>query len=84
MTQKTFNILDFCFTRIKAYYFGIFHDKFIRSLIEDVPEENEVFLSGMWLYYIANANSIAINLGYEADRVFKVGFHSYVYLYRLE
>lgn len=85
MTQKTFNILEFCSTWIKSSNFGIFQDVSIRSILENVPEEDGVILSGMWLYCIANGvNSIAVNLGYVADKAINIGPHTYVYLYRLE
>ena len=83
MTQKTFDLLDFCSTRVKWYSFGIFQNRFIKNLIDDVPEEQNVMLSGMWLYYIASTNKIAIDLGYVADKTIQLDCHAFVYLYRL-
>lgn len=84
MTQKIFNILEFCTTWLRTDCFGIFQDQYISRFIDDIPENDDKSYNGMWLYYIASVNMIASNWGYVADDVIKIGSHKFVYLYRLE
>ena len=83
MTQKTFNILEFCTTWLRSSDFGIFQNRFISNLIDDIPEDDNKLYSGMWVYYIASVNMVASNCGYVADDVIQIGAHKFVYLYRL-
>lgn len=84
MTQKTFNILEFCTTCLRSSDFGIFENRFIGNLVDDIPEDKNMLFSGMWVYVIASVNMIAANWGYVADKVIVIDTHRFVYLYRLE
>lgn len=84
MTQKTFNILDFCTTWVESSKYGIFQDNFLSTYLDDIPEESDESYSGMWLYYIASQNRLFFNIGYVADDVIQIGSKRFVYLYRLE
>lgn len=83
MTQKSFNILEFCTTMIREDCFGIFQDQYIGRFVDDVPESLNLFCKGIWVYYIASVNIIAYNYGYIADETIQVDAHKFVYLYQL-
>lgn len=84
MTQKTFNILEFCFTWLRVDCFGIFQDQYIGRFVDDVPKNFNLFYKGMWVYYIASINMLENYYGYVAAETIQIDKRKFVYLYRLE
>ena len=84
MTQKTFNVLEFCSTWLCSSDYGILQDQFISHCVDGVSVDDDKAYYGMWMYYVASVNRIALNFGYVADDVIQIGLRKFVYLYRLE